>query len=129
MHRIGHVQIPTTNVKKAKKFFGKVFGWTFTDHPEIGYTLFHTGSHPNGGLELVKKMPKRPQTIVYIEVEDVAAKLKEIKKAKGKIVEKKTEVPGMGWYGIFRTPDGCELALWQSLPKSSAPATPAEEHA
>lgn len=117
MHRFGHVEIPTTNVKKAKKFFGTVFGWTFTDHPELKYTLFHTGGHPNGGFELVKKMPKRPQTLVYIEVEDVAAKLKEIKKAKGKIVEKKTEVKDMGWYGIFETPDGCRLALWQSAPK------------
>jgi predicted enzyme related to lactoylglutathione lyase len=118
MHGIGHVEIPTTNIKKAKKFFGKVFGWTFTDHPEIKYTIFHTGSHPNGGFERVKKVPKKHQTIVYIEVEDVTAKLKEIKKAKGKIIEKKTEVPGMGWYGKFATPDGCHLCLWESTKKS-----------
>lgn len=117
MHGIGHVEIPTTNLKKAKKFFGSVFGWTFTDHPEIDYTIFHTGSHPNGGLELVKKMPKRNQVNVYIEVEDIKAKLKEIKKAKGKVLEKKTEVPGMGWYAKFETPDGCRLCLWQSAPK------------
>lgn len=121
MHRFGHVEIPTTNVKKAKKFFSAVFGWTFTDHPELKYTLFHTGGHPNGGFELVKKMPKRPQTLVYIEVEDVAAKLKEIKRAKGKIVEKKTEVRSMGWYGVFETPDGCRLALWQSAAVTQKP--------
>ena len=119
MHGFGHVEIPTTNIKKAQKFFGTVFGWTFTDHPEIQYTLFHTGSHPNGGLERVKKMRRRGQVLVYIEVEDLDAKLKEIKKAKGKIVEKKTEVKGMGWYGVFETPDRCRLALWQSAPKGS----------
>lgn len=117
MHHIGHVQIPTTNIKKSKKFFGTVFGWTFTDHEEIGYTLFHTGRHPNGGVEPVKKMPKRPQTVVYIEVDDIESKVKQIKKAKGKIIEKKTEVPGMGWYATFNTPDGCRLALWQALRK------------
>lgn len=117
MHRIGHIEIPTTNIKKAKKFFEAVFGWSFTDHPEIGYTLFHTGGHPNGGLERVKKMPKRPQANVYIEVDDIAAKLKEIKKAKGKVVKKKTDVEGMGSYAKFETPDGCTLCLWQAAPK------------
>ena len=115
MHRFGHVQIPSTNIKKSKKFFETVFGWTFTEHPEIGYTLFHTGGHPNGGLEYVKKMPKRAQSVLYVEVGDVEAKLKDIKKARGKVVKKKTEVKGMGWYGIFETPDGCTLALWQSV--------------
>lgn len=118
MHSIGHIQIPVTDIKKAKKFFGTVFGWTFTDHPEINYTLFHTGAHPNGGFELVKRIPKKPQTVVYIEVEDIDAKLKEIRKARGKVIQKKTEVPGMGWYATFHTPDGCELALWQSLQKT-----------
>ncbi len=118
MSRIGHIQIPTTNVKKAKKFFGTVFGWTFTDHPELDYTLFHTGAHPNGGLERVKKMPKRPQALPYIEVEDIDATLQAIKKAKGKVVKKKAEVKGMGWDAEFETPDGCRLALWQAAPKA-----------
>lgn len=115
MHHFGHIEIPTTSIKKAKRFFGEVFGWTFTDHEDIGYTIIHTGVHPNGGLERVKKMPKRSQVNVYIEVEDIKAKLKEIKKAGGKVVEKKTEVPNMGWFAKFRTPDGCLLCLWQKM--------------
>lgn len=114
MHHFGHIEIPTTKPKRARKFFGDVFGWTFTDHPELKYTVFHTGGHPNGGLERVKKMPKRGQVNVYIEVEDIDAKLKEIKKAKGKVIEKKREVKGMGWYAKFATPDGCILCLWQA---------------
>lgn len=113
MHRFGHVELPTTNIKKAKKFYGTIFGWTFTDHPEIGYTLLHTSGQPNGGLERVKKMPKRGQVHVYVEVDDIDAKLKEIKKAKGKVVTKKTEVEGMGWYAKFKSPDGCILCLWE----------------
>jgi uncharacterized protein len=114
MHRFGHIEIPTTNIKRAKKFFGTVFGWTFTDHPEISYTLFHTGGHPNGGLELVKKMPKKGQVNAYIEVDDIDAMLKVIKKARGTVKTKKTEVPGMGLFATFTTPDGCILSLWQS---------------
>jgi predicted enzyme related to lactoylglutathione lyase len=120
MHRFGHIEIPTTNVKKARKFYGAIFGWTFTEHPEIGYTVFHTSSHPNGGLEHVKKMPKRGQVNVYIEVDDIDAKLKEIKKAKGKVVTKKTEVKGMGWYAQFKSPDGCILSLWEAAARPAA---------
>jgi uncharacterized protein len=118
MHRFGHIEIPTTNIKRAKKFFGTVFGWTFTDHSEIDYTLFHTGGHPNGGLELVKKMPKKGQVNVYIEVEDIDITLKAIKKARGTVKTKKSEVPGMGWYASFKTPDGCSLSLWQARAQS-----------
>ena len=121
MHNFGHIEIPTTNVKKARKFFTNVFGWTFHDHPEMDYVTFHAGAPPNGGLEEVKKMPKRPQVNVYIEVEDIAAKLKEIKKAKGKVVMKKEKVGSMGWRAQFETPDGCVLCLWQAAPKESVP--------
>jgi predicted enzyme related to lactoylglutathione lyase len=117
MHRFGHIEIPVTNLKKSKKFFGTVFGWTFTEHPEMKYTLFHTGGHPNGGLEVVKKMPKKGQVNVYIEVEDIDATLKEIKKARGKMIQKRTPVENMGWYAKFATPDGCVLCLWQSPTK------------
>ena len=114
MHKFGHVEIPTTNIKKAKKFYGEVFGWTFTDHPDIRYTILHTGAHPNGGLEKVKKMPRKGQVNVYIEVDDIVAALKLIKKAGGKPVEKRTKVRGMGWYATFKSPDGCILSLWES---------------
>jgi predicted enzyme related to lactoylglutathione lyase len=31
-------------------------------------------------------------------------------------VQPKEDVPGQGWYGIFRDPEGNELAVWESLP-------------
>jgi len=117
MHGVGHVEIPTTNIKKARKFLGKIFGWTFQDVPEVDRVLIHTGSMPGGSLLRVKKMPKKGQVNVYIEVEDIEAKLKEIKKAKGKVLVKKSPVGTMGWLGQFSTPDGCFLSLWQAAPK------------
>jgi predicted enzyme related to lactoylglutathione lyase len=120
MHGFGHVEIPTTNFKKAKKFFGAVFGWTFQDYPDIDYVLFKAGNPPNGGFYEVKKMPKKGQVNVYIEVEDINAKLKDIKKSKGKVLVKKTEIPSMGWWAQFATPDGCLLCLWQSPPKEAS---------
>jgi len=121
MHGFGHVSIPTTSFKKSMKFFGKVFGWTFQEVPELNYVLFRAGSLPNGSFYRVKKMPKKGQVNVYIEVEDVGVKLKEVKKAKGKVLVKKTPIGELGWFGQFATPDGCYLSLWQSAPSEAVP--------
>jgi len=120
MHGFGHIEIPTTNFKRAKKFYGAIFEWTFQDIPDMDYVTFRAGNPPNGGLYLVKKMPKKHQVNVYVEVEDIDAKLKQIKKARGKVLVKKTEIPGMGWFAQFSTPDGCNLSLWQTVPKVNA---------
>jgi uncharacterized protein len=117
MHAFGHIEIPTTNLEKSKKFFGTVFGWTFSHIPSIDYTIIHTGKHPNGGFEIVKRLPKKGQVIPYIEVEDIDATLKVIRKAHGKVLSKKSQVGSLGWRAQFVTPDGIQLALWQSNPR------------
>lgn len=119
MHGFGHIEIPTTNFARAKKFFEKVFGWTYHDVPEMKYVLFRAGAPPDGGFYLVKKMPKKGQVNAYIEVEDIDAKLKEIRAARGKVLVKKTAVGTMGWMAQFATPDGCYLSLWQSAPRTA----------
>jgi len=126
MHGFGHIEIPTTSFKKAKKFFGNVFNWTFQDLPDIDYVTFHAGAQPNGGFYRIKKMPKKGQVNVYIEVENIDAKLKEIKKAKGKVVTKRTKVGDMGWFAQFATPDGCFLSLWEAKPTETAGGQPAK---
>jgi len=117
MHGFGHIEIPSTNVEKSKKFFSAVFGWTFSHLSDIDYTIIHTGKHPNGGFELMKRIPKKGQVIPYIEVEDIDTTLKLIRKAHGKVLMKKSPVGAMGWRSQFETPDGVVLSLWQSVPK------------
>jgi predicted enzyme related to lactoylglutathione lyase len=117
MHAFGHIEIPTTNIEKAKKFYGGVFGWTFTYVQDIDYTLLHTGKHPNGGFELVKRIPKKAQVNVYIETEDIDTTLKAVRKARGKVLQKKKTVGSMGWRAQFTDTDGIILNLWQPVPK------------
>ncbi len=127
MHSFGHVGIPTTDFKKAQRFFGNLFEWKFQEIPDMEYMLFKTERQPNGSFYLVKKMPKKGQVNVYIEVQDIDLKLKEIKKARGKVLTKKTQVGDMGWMAGFTTPDGCILHLWESAPKEVAPHEPAPQ--
>lgn len=113
MNHFGHIEIPTKNFDAAKTFFGYVFGWKFQEVPEIDYLMFRAGMKPNGGFYKVKKMPRTNQINVYIEVKEISAVLKKVQKAGGAVIVKKTKVLDMGWFGMFATPDGCHLCLWQ----------------
>ncbi len=114
MHGVTHVEIPVTNIRRAKEWYGKVFGWTFQDFDK-NYTLWNPpGGGTAGALYLVKKIPAKSAVRVYLDVDDVDTKLKDIKKARGTIVAPKREVPTVGWWGVFKDPQGVELYLWQS---------------
>lgn len=114
---ICHIEIPVTDLKKAKEFYSKLFGWTvpFIDE-KAGYALFDTGTPPNGGFNKVDKvMPS--QLNIYIMVDDIEKKLQEIKNAGGNPVEKTSEVQGFGWHAKFSDMFGNVLGLFKPLMK------------
>ena len=51
----------------------------------------------------------------------MVADVEEIRKARGKVLVKKTAIGTMGWMAQFSTPDGCYLSLWQSAPPAAEP--------
>jgi len=122
MSFINHVEIPVLDFKKAKKFYGGIFGWTFQDVPEMDYVLWHATDRPHGGFVRVKKMPKKSTVNIYFEVQDIEALLKLVKKGRGKVLKPKFPVGTMGWMAQFSAPDGCVLYLWQNAPKQDQPA-------
>lgn len=117
MNSVGHIEIPTTDFKVAKKFYGKLFSWKFEEVPGWDYMLFFAPAKPHGGLYLVKKMPKKHSVLLYLETDSIDKKLKDIKKAKGKVLVPKNPIGKWGWWAKFETPDGCHLALWESFKK------------
>ncbi|MDR7417801.1 MAG: VOC family protein [Armatimonadota bacterium] len=109
-----HIEIPTGDLRRAKAFYGKVFGWTFRDYGKE-YVLFEVpGGGVGGGLTKVKKVPTKAAVNAYIEVDDIDATLKEIKKARGKVLRGKTDIGGgMGSWASFADNQGAVLFLWQ----------------
>lgn len=95
------MEIPVTDLNKAKEFYSKLSGWKIDVMPEMDYALFDPGSEPRGGFNKVDKV-KEGGAILYIRVDDIKKKLKEIEKAGGKTVRKKTEVPQFGWDALFK---------------------------
>src|SRR6266568_8622134 len=88
--RIDYIELPATDIAKAKAFYGGVFGWTFTDYgPD--YTSFEDGKM-SGGFFKGRAAPAGG-TLIVLYSADLDATEKLIVKAGG-VVTKREEFPG-----------------------------------
>lgn len=119
-----HAELATTDPKKAKAFYGKMFDWKLKDfsNPAAGgtYTLIEVGKTKDGsGGGIMKQMiPDAPSAwMPYVFVKDIDAATKKAKKLRAKIMKGVTEVEGMGWLSIIVDPTGAMLGLWEPMDK------------
>ncbi len=110
-----HVEIPAANVEGAGKFYEALFGWKLQHMPEMNYTMWEAEDHTGGGFTEVSAENPAGQVLVYIASDDIEADLKKVEKLGGKVLRPKTEIIGMGWFGIFQDPTGNVLALYTSM--------------
>lgn len=111
MHGFTHIEIPTADAQKSKDFYGKLFGWKMNENMP-GYVMFSTGDNQGGGFTQESK-PADNGVVLYIEVEDIPAKLGEIETTGGKKVKDKTGIsPEFGFYALFTDPSGNIMGLW-----------------
>jgi hypothetical protein len=116
-----HIEIPTSKRDEAQKFYGGVFGWTFTHIPEMNYTIYSAGEGEVGG-GLFDPPAGVPRMITnYINVTDLDASAKKVAECGGKVLGERIEVGSHGWMRMISDPDGNVLSLWQSKPRP-APA-------
>jgi len=108
---INYIEFNVADITASKDFYGKAFGWTFTDFgPD--YCEF-TDGHMKGGFDATG--PGGPVTtggpLVVLYGTDLAEILDRIEAAGGKIVKPIFAFPG-GKRFHFTDPDGYELAVW-----------------
>jgi predicted enzyme related to lactoylglutathione lyase len=117
-----HIEIPSASVDAAKKFYGGMFGWKFTDVPEMKYTLYNSGDGEIGG-GFFNPPEGTPRMITnYIIVTDLEDSAKKVPDLGGRVVSERMEVPGMGWFRIVSDPEGNSIGLWQAAQAKPAPA-------
>src|ERR1700752_3755588 len=93
-----HVELNTTDVDKAKAFYGKLFDWKLEDMPMPGmtYTTIGVGSGTGGGI-MKNPMPNVPSFwLAYVVVDDIKASTEKARTLGAKIVKDVTEIPGVG---------------------------------
>ncbi len=108
-----HVELWSKSPKKTQRFFSDVFGWKFTEIPELEYATFEAPSGPGGGVMAAPKGAKS-DVLNYLQVPSVDTYLKKITEAGGKIRMPKHEIPKMGWFAIAEAPGGIGFAIYES---------------
>jgi predicted enzyme related to lactoylglutathione lyase len=112
-----HVELNTTDVNKAKAFYGKLFDWQLEDMPMgdgAAYTMIKVGNGTGGGL-MKHPVPGAPSAwLAYVEVDDINAATAKAKSLGATIMKEPMEVMGAGWLSILIDPTGAALGLWKS---------------
>ena len=109
--QIDYVELNVKDIARSRDFYGKAFGWTFTEFgPE--YCEFQDG-RLKGGLTTTAPVKSGGGPLVILYATDLAATVKRVEKAGGKIVKPIYEFPG-GHRFNFQDPDGYELAVWSA---------------
>ncbi|MCK4428654.1 MAG: VOC family protein [candidate division Zixibacteria bacterium] len=118
-HSICHIEIPTTDMEKATKFYEGLFGWKIKMEPGSDYAFFDTGTEPGGGIMKTDKVsqPTGMGLTFYVLVDSIEDTLSKAEKLGGKLVKEKTAVGDMGWFGLFSDLDGNVIGIWKSKPK------------
>jgi len=110
-----HVELNTTDLNKAKAFYGNLFDWKLDDLP-IGsdtYTMIRVGQGTGGGM-MKQLVPGAPSAwLAYVQVEDIAAATQKSKSLGATVMKDVTEVMGAGWLSIIVDPTGAALGLWK----------------
>ena len=118
-HPIVHIEIPAKKAEEAGKFYGDLFGWKIEADPTYNYVQFIAEGGPGGGFVEVGQsgMPieyKSDSLLVYVGTDDIDATLAKVESLGGKTLMPKTEIPQVGWWGVFSDPTGNRVALYTS---------------
>ncbi len=112
-----HFEIPAEDPEKLSKFYSEVFGWKFekSPMPDMEYWLISTG--PRGksvGGGMYKKAGPTDLPKNYVQVDKIDQHIASFKKAGGKEVVGKMQVPDMGWSYIGLDPQGNLIGLFEA---------------
>lgn len=115
-----HFEIPADDTDRAMRFYGGLFGWTFSSPPGFeGYHLFTTpvGEQGMGGA-IGKRGELAPEQMrTYVQVDSIDGTLPKVTELGGRVIEGKSEVPGQGWFAVIEDTEGNVIALWERLPR------------
>jgi len=101
----------------AEAFYGKVFGWTFTEDsgPEMGhYRMAVLDGKVAAGLGKMQEGMPRSAWSVYLRTEDADATAEKVVAEGGQLVAPPMDIPQAGRMAIFADPGGAVFGVWQN---------------
>lgn len=107
--RIDYIEMNVTDIARAKKFYGEVFGWSFSDYGD-SYCEFDHGAG-KGGFALSDSTTPQGGPLVVLYSHDLDNTAERITAAGGIISTPTFDFPG-GRRFHFQDLEGYELAAW-----------------
>lgn len=125
MGRLIHFEIHVSDMERAKKFYGEVFGWTFqdwSDYAGMPYFGAVTGDEKELGINgaLMQRKGNPPEANAAMNgfsctmgVENYDQTEAKILENGGKVALPKHALPGMAWQGYYLDPEGNVFGVHQ----------------
>jgi hypothetical protein len=108
--QIDNIEFNVADIARSKDFYGKAFGWSFTDYGAT-YCEFSDGRLTGGLTTTGPVRPGGPLIILYAD--DLADTQARLERLGARIVKPVFSFPG-GRRFHFQDPDGYELAVWSA---------------
>jgi predicted enzyme related to lactoylglutathione lyase len=108
-----HLELHTGDLRGAVDFYTQLFGWR-PERIQAGagsYLALGMGNGVGGGV--VECASKHPLWLPYVDVPDVGETTDRAKRLGGEVLLGPREGPE-GFRSVVSTPDGGEVAFWQS---------------
>jgi uncharacterized protein len=110
---LAHLELHTGNQARAIAFYSQLLGWRAERIEAAGrsYLALDLGEGPGGGV--VECGTERALWLPYVEVPDVERSTGRAEELGATVTLSPREGPA-GWRSVVSSPDGGEIALWQS---------------
>jgi predicted enzyme related to lactoylglutathione lyase len=108
-NRIDYVEIPVTDLNKARDFFTALFGWTFQSYGD-DYLSFNDGQMDGGFRRSSEPAPATGVLVVFFST-DIERDFDRVQQLGATISEPVFSFPG-GRRFHFVDPTGTEFAIW-----------------
>jgi predicted enzyme related to lactoylglutathione lyase len=113
MNGFCHIEIPSRDFTKAKKFYSELFSWNCNEAPEMNYMVFQAPDGPGGGFSKTLEFNTKPGILFYIEVESIENIVKKAEEIGGKCSKEKTQIsPEYGYYAVLNDLEGNTIGIW-----------------
>ena len=109
------VDLATTDISAATRFYGGLFGWTAEDLGEAAghYNMFRKDGKQVAAANAVMDPHQPPAWTTYVSTGDANATAAKVRAAGGTVAMEPMQVMDAGSMAVFQDPTGAFFAVWQ----------------
>ena len=110
---ITHIDIPVTDMERAKGFYSSLFGWQIAEPPGFeGYPMWQAPNKISGG-GLAPRSEGFTQPRSYVEVDSIDDTLAKATGQGATVLMAKNPISDTSWWAVMQDPDGNCVGLYE----------------